>query len=255
MGASLYPDWFPKWALDYCLQHSAMIVAADYRLMPESNGLDIMEDLSDFWTWVRQSLQDHLSKARPGIEADQEKIIAYGESAGGTLAIQSGFVQPPGFSRAVIATYPVLDFGAKRPALMDAPTIPPNILEEFLKTIEPGKIVTSAEPPARRQVVLSIVQQGRMLDLFGVDESLFPMSVLQTLDDMPFVLILHGKDDMAVPVEGSVRFAELVKQKFGSGKVDLRIEPGEHGFDGSATLDMTWLEESLSRMTELWLGR
>ena len=30
-----------------------------------------------------------------------------------------------------------------------------------------------------------------MLEFFGVDKSLFQMSVLQTLDDMPFVLILH----------------------------------------------------------------
>ena len=232
-----------------------MIVAADYRLMPESSGLDIMEDLSDFWTWVREGLQGHLSKARPEIEADLEKIIAYGESAGGTLAIQSGFVQPPDFIKAVIATYPGLDLGAKRTApIMDAPTIPPNILEEFLKTIEPGKIVTSAEPPARMHIALSIAQQDRMLEFFGVDKSLFPLSVLQTVDDMPFVLILHGKDDTAVPVEGSVRFAELVKQKFGSGKVDLRIEPGEHGFDISATLDMSWLKEGLNRVTELWLG-
>jgi acetyl esterase/lipase len=255
-GASLYPDWFPKWALDYCLQNSAMIVAADYRLMPECNGSDIMEDLSDFWTWVRDGLQSHLSTVRPGIEADLEKVIAYGESAGGTLAIQSGFVQPPGFIKAVIAAYPGLNSGVKRAApIMGAPTIPPNILEEFLKSIEPGKIVTSAEPPARMHIALSIAQQGRTLEFFGADERLFPVSVLQTLDDMPFVLILHGKDDTAVPVEGSVRFAELVRQKFGSGKVDLRIEPGEHGFDGSATLDMPWLKEGLNRVTELWLGK
>jgi acetyl esterase/lipase len=204
---------------------------------------------------VREGLQGHFSKARPGIEADLEKIIVYGESAGGTLAIQSGFVQPPGFIKAVIATYPGLNLGVKRTApILGAPTIPPNILEEFLKTIEPGKIVSSAEPPARMHIALSIAQQGRMLEFFGVDESLFPVFVLQTLDDMPFVLILHGKDDTAVPVEGSVRFAELVNQKFGSGKVDLRIEPGEHGFDGPATLDMPWLKEGLNRVTELWLG-
>jgi acetyl esterase/lipase len=75
-----------------------MFVAGDYRLMPESNGLDIMEDLSDFWKWVRDgSLQRHLNSFKPGVEADLSKVLAYGESAGGTLAIQSGFTQP-GFS-------------------------------------------------------------------------------------------------------------------------------------------------------------
>jgi hypothetical protein len=72
-----------------------MFVSADYRLMPESNGLDMLEDLSDFWTWVRGGeLQKTLDGFKPGVEADLEKVIAYGESAGGTLALQSGFSQP-----------------------------------------------------------------------------------------------------------------------------------------------------------------
>jgi acetyl esterase/lipase len=257
-GSALYPEWFPQWALDYSHQHSAIIIAADYRLLPESNGTDIMADIYDFWTWVREEegLQAHLlAKARPGIEADLDKTIAYGESAGGTLAIQSAFLQPAGFIKAVIAAYPGLNAGVKRTApIMGAPTIPPNILEDFLKTREAGKIVTSAEPPARMHIALSIAQQGRMVEFFGVDERLFPVSVLQTLDEMPFVLILHGRDDTAVPVEGSIRFAELVRRKFGSGKMDLRIEPGEHGFDAEATLDMPWLKDGLSRATELWLA-
>lgn len=152
-----------------------MIVAADYRLMPESNGSDIMEDLSEFWTWVREGLQGHLSKARPGIEADLEKDHCLWESEGGTLTIQSGFVQPPGFIKAVIATYPGLNLGVKRTVpIMGAPTIPPNILENFLKTIEPGKIVSSAEPPARFHIALSVAQQGRTFEFLGSGRELVP---------------------------------------------------------------------------------
>jgi len=192
----------------------------------------------------------------PGIEADLEKITAYGESAGGTLAIQSGLVQPLGFIKAVIAAYPGLNSGAKRTApILGVPTIPPNVLEEFVQNKEPGKIVTSAEPPARMYIALSIVQQGRTLEFFGTDERLFPVLALQTLGDMPFVLILHGRDDSPVPIEGGIRLAEMVKERFGSGKVDLRIEAGEHGFDSMATLDMPWLKAGLSRVTELWLGK
>ncbi|MCJ1388893.1 hypothetical protein MMC18_001744 [Xylographa bjoerkii] len=255
-GASLYPDWFPKWSLDYCHQHSAMIVTGDYRLMPESTGSDIMEDISDFWTWVREGLPRHLAEARPGIEADLGKVIAYGDSAGGTLAIQSGLIQPPGFVKAVIAAYPGLATVAAKPttSVLGAPTIPPSVLEEFLRSMEPGKIVSSADPPARMPIALSIAQQGRKLEFWGEDERLFPVKVLQTVDEMPFVLVLHGKGDTSVPVEGSVRFAELVRRRFGVGKVDLRIRPGEHGFDAEARLDMPWLKEGLGRVTELWLG-
>jgi acetyl esterase/lipase len=52
-GAALYPDFIPQWSLDYCRQHNAILVAPDYRLLPESNGVDILDDLDDFWKWLR----------------------------------------------------------------------------------------------------------------------------------------------------------------------------------------------------------
>jgi hypothetical protein len=74
---------------------NAIFVSGDYRLMPESNGLDVMEDLSDFWEWIRSGeLQRGVNKLKGGVEADLEKVIAYGESAGGTLAVSSGFSHP-----------------------------------------------------------------------------------------------------------------------------------------------------------------
>jgi acetyl esterase/lipase len=251
----LYEEWFADWAIKYCLQHSAVIVAADHRLMPESTGSDILEDVSDFYNWVRDGLRGHLSKAAPGIEADLDKVISYGESAGGYLAIQSGFSQPPGFIKAAIATYPLIDLTPKRTApIFGAPTIPSSVLEGVLKGLEPGKITSSAEPPARLPIAISMAQQNRLSEFFGVDDKLSLASSLQTLDDVPFIFIAHGKDDSAVPAEGSINFVKVVEQKFGSGKTCLRIEPGEHGFDGTATLDTPWLKEGLSRVTELWLN-
>jgi hypothetical protein len=67
-----------------------MIVAGDYRLLPESNDLDIHEDISDFWTWVRNDLQSHITKVKPGIEADLSETVACGESVEGTLASNPG---------------------------------------------------------------------------------------------------------------------------------------------------------------------
>ena len=65
-----------------------MFVSADYRLMPESSGLDILDDVSDFWKWVKGGeLQREVGKLKQGVEADLEKLIVYGESAGGTLAL------------------------------------------------------------------------------------------------------------------------------------------------------------------------
>src|ERR1051326_3341962 len=36
-GSSLFPDFFPKWALELALRQSAVIVSPNYRLLPESS--------------------------------------------------------------------------------------------------------------------------------------------------------------------------------------------------------------------------
>jgi acetyl esterase/lipase len=32
------------------------VVTPDYRLIPEANGGDIIDDVNDFWTWTHTSL-------------------------------------------------------------------------------------------------------------------------------------------------------------------------------------------------------
>lgn len=69
---------------------------------------------------------------------------------------------------------------------------------------------------------------------------------------LPPVLLLHGKDDSAVPVAGTERFYELLRKYktvdgLAQGKdekdvLKLIIEPGEHGFDAALDIDSTeWL--------------
>jgi Tfp pilus assembly PilM family ATPase len=65
--------------IDYSILHSAIIVSPDYQMLPEANGMDIMQDLSDFWQWVDQDLQKQLAT---GIEVDLDKILLEGGSAG-----------------------------------------------------------------------------------------------------------------------------------------------------------------------------
>lgn len=54
-------------------------MSADYRLLPEASGLDILGDLDSLWEWVFSGLQKELA---PGIEVDLDKILLQGESAG-----------------------------------------------------------------------------------------------------------------------------------------------------------------------------
>lgn len=59
--------------------HSAIVVNVNYRLMPEHNGLDIMEDLDDVWEWIHTKLQTYLGG---DVEVDLDRILIEGDSAG-----------------------------------------------------------------------------------------------------------------------------------------------------------------------------
>jgi len=50
----------------------------DYRLLPESTGIDLHEDVYSFWDWVRDDLNPYLSSTRPGVKADLSKILVHG---------------------------------------------------------------------------------------------------------------------------------------------------------------------------------
>lgn len=71
--------WFQPWLIKYALQHSAIIVAPDFRFMPEATGLEILEDMSDLWVWIEQKLQ---SSVGSGIDVDLNKIMVEGDSGG-----------------------------------------------------------------------------------------------------------------------------------------------------------------------------
>ena len=56
VGHRMYEQWFAQWLLDLALDHDAIIITADYRLLPESNGSDILSDVAHFWRWLQKDL-------------------------------------------------------------------------------------------------------------------------------------------------------------------------------------------------------
>lgn len=92
------------------LTRKAILVTPDYRLLPESNGLDILSDLDDFWAWMQNDLASTIASAQPtsSIQPDLSKILVAGESAGGYLAAQSMLLHPEIHMSAVILVYPMV---------------------------------------------------------------------------------------------------------------------------------------------------
>jgi len=261
-GHAMYPEWFANWAIDYSLLHSAIVVSPNYRLFPESSGLEILSDIRDFWTWIQDDLPAYLKSVGSEVTPDYSKVLAYGESAGGYLAIMSGLTKPD-LVKAVIAAYPMTYIDAdwyrvasstKSP--MGAPQVPVAVFEEHVKGTPEGKIFTGAFPPERMPLVLSILQSGAFSGL-GDDESLFPDRVLEKLSadrKVPFLFAFHGMEDSAVPCEHTQKFVGKWEEKFGQGSVVGKWEKGDHGVDAVTTLEEPWLQEGLTDVTKAWIG-
>jgi acetyl esterase/lipase len=238
-------------------------VSANYRLLPESNGLDILSDAKDVFKWVENELPAFLKTIGSDITPDYEKVAVYGESAGGYLAIQSGLMRPD-LVKAVIGAYPVtyLDspwYSEKSvtKAPFGAPQLPSAILDGHLASMSPGKIVTGAFPQDRIPFGIVALQQGRFPELLGTDESLYPAKVIAkktSSDKAPFLYVFHGMDDSAVPASETEKFLGAWKEKFGDNSAIGKFEKGEHGFDGEASLETSWMKDGLVGVTKAWIG-
>ncbi|RVX73192.1 hypothetical protein B0A52_02319 [Exophiala mesophila] len=258
---SLFPDFFGHWLLDLAKTNRAIIVSANHRLLPESNATDILEDLDDLWSWVRESLPSFLTTQSGGsLGCDTGRIMVAGESAGGYLAIQLALNHPDKI-RTFLIQYPMLDM--KSPWFMaeyeknvlGVPQLPRTLIADHLKRVHDSevqankKIIVSSDPRFERgPLMFGMIQQGLFGQYFDPQiKRLFPIDRVEEGESLPAAggLIWHGQDDSVVPVGGSVKFRDAVLKQNPSANVALEIRPGEHGFD--ATVKLGWLNEDEAR--------
>ncbi|KAH7030066.1 Alpha/Beta hydrolase protein [Macrophomina phaseolina] len=267
-GTRLYAPWFSSYLLKYALDHSAIIISPDYRLLPEACGLDILADISSLWTWLFTSLHTYILLRDPiysycGI--DMKRIMVSGESAGGWLALQSAFMHP-GQIKAILGIFPMLDLGddhfthggrkSSIGMLLDN-----AIVDDYVTSAQthPDRVVSSIMPPERMDFSVALFQHGRVGELLGRSRVLYPLELLEEVGRagtrLPPLLIVHGTDDTVVPVEGSVRFAREWETWQRDSAVRLVLRPGEHGFEGKARAEEeSWLREVLEWVADRWLN-
>jgi acetyl esterase/lipase len=262
-GDALYPDWAAKWALQYAEFHSAIHIRANYRLLPEATGLEILSDVRDLFSWIETKLAGYLKSIGSRYEPDLGKLMVYGESAGGYLSIQAGLMRPD-LVNAVIAAYPMTDLDnpwyaekGTHKAPFEMPQFPVAVLDSHLSAIMPGKIVTGEFPPARMEVAICTLQQGRLLEFLGKDEKMFPLKVIEKMngdEKIPFLFVLQGKEDNAVLATEAEKFVGAWEGKFGKRGIVAIFEPGPHGFDTELEMDEPCLQEGLAGVTKSWIG-
>jgi len=101
------------------------------------------------------------------------------------------------------------------------------------------------------------LQHGQFPAIMGTDESLLPAKVVDRMrgdEPVPFLYVMHGTEDSAVPCTDSVKFVAAWKAKFGDASAVAKFEKGDHGFDGEASLETPWMKEALVKVTQAWLG-
>lgn len=124
-----------------------------------------------------------------------------------------------------------------------------SLIDEHLASVPPGKVVTAATPPARVDLLVAIIQQGRFVEFLGTDRVLFPEERLEDGATLPPLLFFHGLDDGEVPLSGAEKFAEMLKTPLHFVK-----RPGGHGFDIGASLTEEWLEEGIEFVRREWIS-
>ncbi|APA06061.1 hypothetical protein sscle_01g008310 [Sclerotinia sclerotiorum 1980 UF-70] len=286
-GSALYTEWLPPWCIDFALQNSAILIMPDYRLLPEATGQDILEDLRDFWAWFAGSestgLLAYLKSLDAGVDVDFEKVAVFGESAGGYLAIRSSLLPRNSWGnafkgcKAVIASYPMTllrkdwySVASETRSPFGAPQLDEGVLDAHIEGFEKGdgsKVVVSAEPPARLDLAIAMVQKGRWTGVFerAGGEGLWLEDVVGEFGGGDpeggkgaYHLAFHGMGDSAVPWEDTKEWVDIWAEKFGEDRVKGVWRVGmEHGFDNAIDLkdaEGKWLKEELEVVRREWLG-
>jgi acetyl esterase/lipase len=205
------------------------VIAADYRLAPETKVSAILEDIENTYHWVRDQGE------RIGV--DTSRIALIGHSAGGYLALScaSRFIPRP---KAVVSFYGYGDISGEW-AFKPSPFYCEQVLvskEEAYQNIG-RKITSHSSVHERLGFYLYCRQQGIWgREIVGKDIDDFELLVrlycpIHTISsDYPPTLLLHGDQDTDVPVSESLSLAE--KFSGAATKYELIILPGYgHGFD------------------------
>ncbi|KAF7587449.1 hypothetical protein BBP40_007220 [Aspergillus hancockii] len=270
-GDSLYADWFPSWLLELAETYDAIIVSANYRFLPEATGVQVLEDVDDFWSWLHSSdLKDLLAAQDAPIELDLDRVLAAGDSAGGLLSIYLTLSYPDQI-RAGTATYPQLSWdnppiypSHKSALIVD---VPESVIDEHVANLEPGQVISSDLELRRVSLSTAISQHRRGREFYLRDSETSPLrdrlSQLARLDlpdaKLPRggLVVIHGVDDDVVLAKVSKRFVhkarETMKGRQGGDKVVLSLQPGGHGFEVDVPLKEEWLNEALKDALDAWL--
>lgn len=142
------------------------------------------------------------------------------------------------------------------------PNFPDQLVEDFITSKLDASSITEADPPVRLDLALATVQNGRFLEFLGDEAELFPLERIKNKElssqpvgksILPPFYILHGENDTAVPLEGTLKLLEHMREVGHDAKMHVVIRPGDHGFDASTTIQEDWMKAGLDFIAQEWI--
>lgn len=211
------------------------LVSVDYRLAPETKLPEIIDDIEAAFRWLGHD-------GAKAFHLDPNKIVAAGESAGGYLALVSGYrVQPR--PSAIVALY---GYGSLTGDWYTKPSAQPRhnatkiSRDEALRQTD-GVVVSDhrLRKGNGSQIYLYYRQNGLWpVEVSGFDRATIADRIAayeplrNIAEDYPPTLLIHGTDDTDVPYAESAMFAERLKDR-GISHSLVTVEKGEHGLGGA----------------------
>jgi len=202
------------------LANNYAVVSADYRLAPETKLDEILKDVSDIIKWLKINGQQNYN-------LDTGKIAAAGGSAGGYLALSTGFNKDLA-PNVIIAISSHTGFSAAN--------------------IQMGDLSVLSQPGPYDVVTDSIVSHGdygirmdlwrflarnrlALYEIFGFDPSKEPQKLepytltYNVKDHYPPTLIIHARNDHMVDLEQANAFFKFLQDK----KIESKLYVVENG--------------------------
>ncbi|KAJ5961038.1 Alpha/beta hydrolase fold-3 [Penicillium vulpinum] len=246
----------PHWLINACKKRGWTYATASYRLLPETPGLEILQDAIDAVNWVHANIS--------------KRVIIAGSSAGGYLALAATAHPATPRPLALLSIYGMMDSSSERYIHPGQPLVAPVDDEaQTLKDVEAAMQDDAIDgypfpmnPPADRRFgwIRVLHQAAQYPDVLarkpglagriaseGVgavsveDRVLFPVK-FGLNQDFPPTILVHGDADELVGFDQSVAVAGALEAL----GVDVSFERAEgqgHGFEAKGVIDLDGDEE------------